>query len=171
MRLRPNTWRRLRWTCTVLTVVLLVPWTASFWFFAQRNSHSMGGPYISFSFRCGTLMYMTFTRFEHGGAPDHDTMEWRLDIRKPHWPQLIVQYHVHPIADQLYDKDVILPLTPLLAAMLAATGWLWWREVRTRRRKAWQCAKCGYDRRGLAATSAKCPECGAADVTHALQRD
>ncbi len=33
------------------------------------------------------------------------------------------------------------------------------RARRAQRRKAWECPRCGYDRRGLAAGGA-CPECG-----------
>jgi hypothetical protein len=52
------------------------------------------------------------------------------------------------------------PLWPLLIAALPPAWILWrpdlhaWREVRRA-----CCAKCGYDRRGLAA-GARCPECG-----------
>jgi hypothetical protein len=36
---------------------------------------------------------------------------------------------------------------------------LWGHERKERRSMTWLCAKCGYDRRGLA-TVAECPECG-----------
>jgi len=45
------------------------------------------------------------------------------------------------------------------AALIAGiSAWALWRD---RTRRAWECARCGYDLRGLR-ESAPCPECGAA---------
>lgn len=47
-----------------------------------------------------------------------------------------------------------------LVIALASTPWLFWRLNRAaRRRRSGHCARCGYDRAGLA-PEAPCPECG-----------
>ena len=57
---------------------------------------------------------------------------------------------------------VTIPLWMPLAPTLLATAAAWRLDALARRRaRAGVCAKCGYDRAGLAA-SAVCPECGAA---------
>jgi hypothetical protein len=43
---------------------------------------------------------------------------------------------------------------------LAAAGFTWWIDARSKRRsRVGQCMQCGYERAGLSAT-ASCPECG-----------
>ena len=56
--------------------------------------------------------------------------------------------------------EVALPLW-IPAALTACWALIGWRRVH--RRKAHECASCGYDRTGLRA-GATCPECGAAAV-------
>lgn len=56
----------------------------------------------------------------------------------------------------------------LVIAFVGVPCWFWTlRNLRAwRRRKRGVCVACGYDRRGIAAISTVCPECGAAgDVT------
>lgn len=68
-----------------------------------------------------------------------------------------------------------LPLTPLWNGAAVNTAFyaavflllIWGPSTLRRviRVRAGRCTACGYDRRGLAAASAPCPECGAADAT------
>ncbi len=54
----------------------------------------------------------------------------------------------------------VAPMYPgLLAAIVGVAAMPGWK--RSRRRRLGQCARCGYDRRGLA-VGAACPECGEA---------
>ncbi len=91
-------------------------------------------------------------RFMHFYGPNNT---WGDSERiYPAWiapPGLWTEVHRYP-----GGWDVSIPMSNLATLILGAGVILWRLD---RRRAAYECPKCGYDRRGLA-EGAVCPECG-----------
>ncbi len=138
----------IKWGGTALTVLLLVVWVGSRWWWAGVEFLPTGE------------LFVTGGRFAIGWqepwsiVPENYScwmsrlwstrFEWWFDA----WPQ--------PGAMGRTLFTVVSPIWVIFLLAAAPTLWLWWRD---RRRAPGMCTHCGYDLRGVA--HEVCPECGA----------
>lgn len=83
--------------------------------------------------------------------------EW--SISGPRWPNMdrIGSFGVPPFTGR--STTYGLPLWPLIVPPVFFMWWMWIRMRRAEDR-GHKCHHCGYDLRGLAITTTRCPECG-----------
>ncbi len=149
---RDNLKRRVRktvkWGGAGLTVLLLVVWIGSGWFYVTcglQSRDELGLAYGGNSYSPA----MGITHVVDNG--------WRYGpLRSPEIFWEINWSAVWP------DPYFSVPLWPAVLLSLLATAAAWRADLKYLRRvREGACAGCGYDRAGLAA-GAVCPECGAA---------
>lgn len=137
----------IKWSCTALTVLLLVVWIGSAWW------------------GCGGKLLPTGELFIGGGALNFGwNRPWSIIPNQLEW------WGFFPTAyDFVWSFDVFrgttfggatntfvtVPLWSLLLPFAALNGWLWYRD---RPRKPGHCVICNYNLR--ANTTGVCPECG-----------
>ena len=163
-------WRRFRkwakWACTVAAgaAVGLAVLTR---FFSASVEHSNGGGKEWFGSACTGRLWIG----EYRDVPPHSRwLGWRWDFgRYEGWdwsmrPDLptesaMDEWHLGVLCprDRFGTFVGVSVIHPALFTSVVA-GLLWYAG--RRRFGPGRCAKCGYDRHGLAA-DAKCPECGA----------
>jgi hypothetical protein len=137
-----------KWVLSVVTLLIGVAWPLSLRYFAIHGDSMIGVRCVGISM--GTVWYAVY----EFGVPGWEVGKATPPIRCNWW----FTFKWNPEDERM----VFVPLWAPLACSGAATGLLWWPDVRRRwRRRSRRCASCGYDRRGLAA-DAKCPECGTA---------
>ncbi|MCC6908081.1 MAG: hypothetical protein IT430_09090 [Phycisphaerales bacterium] len=139
----------IKWSGTVLTVLLLVVWVGSAWWYAIFYL----GPTLGLGVHAGRVLVV----WEEPWSIIPVSSEWELGR---HSSPLSFSWWFYvergPWAAGTYAK-VYIPLWALVVLFAAPTLRLWWRD---RRKPPGLCVKCGYDLRG--ADHAVCPECGAA---------
>lgn len=146
----------LRWTLTVVMVVLVMVWVGSGWYYLR-------GPLSS---TVGKSKYTHFVIWDRGvctiaisggdGSPLIDLNHgWVLNktvsVELPLW-----KWEFERIGAGVW---VQFPLWLFVLLFAIPTTMLWVSHIRARRRGPYACVKCGYDTRGLAGTQT-CPECG-----------
>lgn len=152
-------WRRFRtwakWTCTGAAILLGIVWLASPWLhvgWARRDWTADIGAGTLDLCSCRTpvpagFQGLWFLRQEP------TAMRWKYE-----------SFDFGNAAQGILGHCYAIPLWPPLLFAIIATTVLWWPVLRGwRRERAGCCARCGYERRGLA-PDAKCPECGANPV-------
>ncbi|MCC6908080.1 MAG: hypothetical protein IT430_09085 [Phycisphaerales bacterium] len=139
----------IKWSGTVLTVLLLVVWVGSAWWACTL--------FLPTSLLASVMSGQIY-------------VEWREPV-SVHWSQVqwVGPYRASTqfawwFARQTFSTpggsittSTSVPLWSLVCLSALPTTWIWYRD---RRRAPGLCAKCGYDLRG--ADHAVCPECGAA---------
>jgi hypothetical protein len=146
MKPHPRIRRAIKWGGAAATVVLVGVWVLSFWrnfVWVSRAGDGMGlGAGGVFVARSHTPVAPPDVGW-HAMAREADVGFW---------------FFYEPFGAGGWSLFV--PLWVPIAAVAAVTADAWYMDKRRRRGDfAHLCAKCGYDRTGLAA-AAPCPECG-----------
>lgn len=138
----------MKWGGAVAAVFLIAAWIGT------------GGGFASFTTRAGRTVSIGTGCFWLSGGPN----SWGSP-RKPGWDSGTNPWRVYSTvqADTFGAIWFVgVPLWMFAPPALAASAIAWAIDARIRRRASTHlCAKCAYDRTGLA-PSAVCPECGAA---------
>lgn len=152
----------LKWAGAGMCAVILAAWFASGWFgsIVQTLEHER---LWDFEVVGGRLC---LARVDFGPPGSVSGSEFHSSVTKrktptPAWDWSISrEVHVNPGLPNDYFIEV--PLHVPLALIALVTGGLFGNDTRRRRTAGTnRCAKCGYDRAGLA-EGAACPECGVA---------
>ncbi len=155
MKPHPRIRKTIKWGGAVVTVLLVVAWVGSGWFFVSctfgrpitetsgrlRSVHIVNGVVRSSSF---TGMAGVFLPHGLDAGLARGSFRWDADY-----------------FDSYTSASVVIPLWPAVVMLSLATGTAWRLDTLARRRERLNhCPKCNYDRTGLA-PGAVCPECGA----------
>ena len=147
MKPRSRIRKAIKWTNAALVVVLMVVWAVS-WHWVWWYKHD---GYIAMFFPdCVGLIKWTDFQAQ---LPDG----WDSNQSNGHTTaNLLPQFSS--------SRDYLgigVPYWLPLLAFAATWAVLWRHDRRLSRVEQGRCVKCGYDRTGLKAVSATCPECGA----------
>lgn len=150
----------VRWLFTVVAVSITAWWglSSSFtamvcrqgspmayaWVEAGALNLMIAGPVYAHPVRYAVRVTQRAHLWESIGRADIEARAWRW---LPWWS----------IDPNTEVSMCVIPVWPLVACSLLASGWCW---ARRRGARPGLCASCGYDRATLA-PDAKCPECGA----------
>lgn len=136
----------IKWSCTLLTVLLLVMWVGSAWWWggvdrAPASYVGMSAGRIGIGWRePWSITSMT-----------GDWVFVRSSLRIQWW------FEGRKVASGgTTFSTVLMPMWPLVVLAATPTIWIWWHD---RRSPPTGCRNCGYDLRGAA--HEVCPECGA----------
>ena len=146
MKLYPRIRKTIKWGGAAVTVLLMVVWIGSGWCRAMWASPhdfqaSLWGGRLEMSI--GRMSQFPISQHFFKFEVEPSTLQW-----VPHW----VKWPTWRL--------VIVPLWIFPSVTLLVTAAAWRLDIRAHRRaKLNLCAKCGYDRTGIA-RDAKCPECG-----------
>ncbi len=134
----------IKWSCTLLTVLLLVLWVWSAWWYAGIKLLPTGSIDVSAGGVCiGWYEPWSIVPVDSG---------WMTPDRHS-WP---LEWWFHGERDTLLGGGYfVIPIWALVVLFATPTSWLWDQD---RRRQPDLCANCGYDLRGAA--HEMCPECG-----------
>lgn len=137
-----------KWPCTVLTVLLVIVWVGSAWWFVRVSAL----PTFGFSVGAGRVQLYWCTPWSLLPERGIETFRTRMPATM-HWQFGLERGLLSSL--NMTDTRVFIPLwfVTLLFGLPAAATW-----HRDRRRAPSVCVKCGYDLRGN--TSGVCPECG-----------
>lgn len=148
-----------KWGGAVLTLLLLVVWIGSGWWYGEvewlapfhwmRLGASEGSLFLSFGSWDSGLSHSTLS-FEPRA---NNWNGWRDLIGRWDTFRTLVPY----------GWSVACPIWVVMGIVFASTSLVWRTDVRAMRRaREGLCAACGYDLVGLAGTAAGavCPECG-----------
>lgn len=142
----------IKWSGTVLTVLLLVVWVGSAWW-------GFGG-LVGRTTIAGIDSGGLFVRYESSNmlAQMVANGEWPTPVWRHragvHWWVYWRQYR-SSLSGALLRMDAYVPIWTVLLVLSVPTCYLWYRD---RRRPPGLCSKCGYDLRGT--DHDVCPECG-----------
>jgi hypothetical protein len=143
MKPHPRIRKTIKWGGAAVTVLLLVVWIGSGWFYSIRAAR------IAIGCAHGSLVVAP-----NGDGRSMPTWWWGWHFyRIPAGFDLWFSYKGE------YDWSV--PLWVLIAPLGASTALAWRADARAHNARARLnlCPKCNYDRAGIAA-DANCPECG-----------
>ncbi|HVU63860.1 MAG TPA: hypothetical protein VHC70_07780 [Phycisphaerales bacterium] len=145
MKPHPRIRKTIKWGGAAVTLLLVVVWIGSGWWYP----HCYPAPWLSLTaLRGGVMIY-----YDTAPVPDHNLVERRRQILVA----VNKQWNWRPMFSAGQAK---LPLWMPTGLMVIPTLLAWRLDTLARRRARLSlCAKCNYDRAGLAA-GAKCPECG-----------
>ena len=148
----------LRWTATIVAVLVLAFTVATFWYDFRYGSLRW------FVGVCGGQIHVVhvddayFLWDGHPvtvGAPMGAHVEPARPLPKNYTPA----WSLWPGWDSFPDtRGVYVPLWPFVLVPALMAGWRWWRDWP--RPGPGQCRRCGYDLTGN--VSGRCPECGVA---------
>ena len=142
----------MKWGGAVVTVLLVVVWIGSRWWFAFAQ-----GTHFGVTVYPGGIMLVEQT------SPSLPPW-WGLHSREGYGGFEGMWEWWFGFVSGNYGWQFFMPLWPFALATLSATVVAWRLDTLARRRARLTphlCPKCNYDRTGLAA-DAVCPECGAA---------
>ena len=143
----------VKWGGAVVSVVLLVVWVGSGWWYLGRMSSAR----VYFVASCGQLRICSYV-YSDFRSPSLGTNVGRTKMPFGWW----FRYQQDASGQYLY-----IPLWFLAVVSGSVTTNAWRLDTLARRRvRAGLCPKCNYDRTGLA-PGAVCPECGAAAIVPA----
>lgn len=137
----------MKWSGTMLTVLLLVVWVGSRSWYASASVAERGCVYVCWG--CLSISW------ERPWADPRGPLEIDLMREMPHFIWWFRYREQATPALSVRRMDIPVWIIAMLVAVPSA--WLWYRD---RRRAPGLCIKCGYDLRGNA--SGVCPECGSA---------
>ncbi len=138
----------IKWSGTVLTVLLLVVWVGSVFGFARIG----GAPPLDVGIQDGVVFCYWEKPWTHRPYSLHYSYGRTYGHRR--WARW---FHVWTVPIPYGTcTTVYIPIWFVAALTGLPTAWLWYRD---RRRAPGLCIKCGYDLRG--ADHKVCPECGA----------
>jgi hypothetical protein len=150
MRPHPRIRKTVKWGGAVVSVVLLVVWVGSGWWYAK-----WGGSDWSVVLTPGSISLTDYGKLVppefHGWAcgAHHFQFPWQWSFQTERGGG----YHGY-----------FVPLWALAFACILPAAIAWRLDILARRRaRIGFCPKCGYNRTGLA-PQAVCPECGAAAI-------
>ncbi len=150
MKPHPRIRKMVKWGGTLVSVVLLVVWVGSGWWYVQTvipggTLLQLGAGTAIVSRKAGLPRQFTGI---HWMANRSHRFEWAARSGR--------------LPDERY---LVVPLWPPLITSVCAAGVAWRLDFLTRRRaRIGHCVKCNYNRAGLAG-GARCPECGAMPVS------
>lgn len=159
-----------KWGGAVVTVLLLVVWVMSAWWYAGFQSHWNRNEFDADAHN-GTVGIVWGRPDDAPGAP---FIEWEFDLTLddrggPLWFRLRGEWYLRHDGPPL-SRDVTYVMFPIwfpLVIVLTGTSLVWRADLRAMRRaREGLCAACGYDLAGTAA-GAVCPECGRGDTQRA----
>lgn len=140
-RSRPRS--SIKWSCTVLTVLLLVVWVGSAWWVVS------------------TPVTKTFAGVIAAGQVTivFDAREYIYEVEDFYFGKtsrpFAWSFGYLILSDAPLTVLVFIPLWAIATLTALLSAWLWYRD---RRRGPGLCGSCGYDLRGN--TRGVCPECG-----------
>jgi hypothetical protein len=149
MKPHPRIRRTIKWGGAAMTVLLVVVWIGSGWWFASLRC--LAGFYLEVG--AGTVQVTHIDGEPQGpnyqigryAGPGFRRAWWFQDVRAP------------------YFHAIVIPIWVVLAVVLPAASIAWrFDAVATRRDRARRlglCLRCNYERIGLSPGS-PCPECG-----------
>ncbi len=147
MKPHPRIRKTIKWGGAVVTVLMGVVWIGSTWWRVDRYSQG------SFeSIEHGSIMIVRGVDLSALADPG-----WRMGRASKRSPWA---WWFHYDSSPSPPRGGLIPMWFPTSMALAVTATAWRLDTRARRRALLNlCAKCGYDRTGLAA-GAVCPECG-----------
>lgn len=154
MRTTPKLRRNMKIAGLTLSLLLAALWIGSEWFQVE----CLRGPDVTI-YRVTKGVFCIFHTTMDLGPPYYNPTGLSFDKRDDMFiiPSFIWKFHFNSSPT---TSVLMIPLWSPLFIVVACTGLIWWRDrVMTRWEISGCCKKCGYDRRGLDATT-KCPECG-----------
>jgi hypothetical protein len=147
MQSLPRTTQFLKWTLTLICVVLSFAWMLSDVYVFILNGPQGAQASITGGQLCLSLDTPPLLESEQpktGIQEYYSEYRWGFEVV---WRSAVKAFYV--------------PMWFIITAFAGFSGYWWRREYKVRRaRSHGACHGCGYDRRGILAT-AKCPECGA----------
>ncbi|HVU63862.1 MAG TPA: hypothetical protein VHC70_07790 [Phycisphaerales bacterium] len=147
MKPHPRIRKTIKWGGAAVTLLLVVVWIASGGFFASWSGPSGCGGGVSEG--CVAL-------WDHGSvAPQSRTS---MFLRTPSYRLHLWAFVSRWTSCTEWSMQVPLWLPAMLTVVVSAAAWRL-DSLARRRARLNLCAKCHYNRAGLAAV-AKCPECG-----------
>ncbi|MFN0012504.1 MAG: hypothetical protein ACKVS8_12770 [Phycisphaerales bacterium] len=148
MRPHPRIRKTVKWGGAAVCAALLVVWVGSGWWFLMWSS--TGGTIVQIGAGQATVA-SDMSKYLAPYQPGLEAGRTRASFA----------YGFDWIAEGL-DWEFVFPLWAPFVLFLIPTAIAWCLDARARRAaRIGLCAKCGYDRAGLA-PGAVCPECGAA---------
>jgi hypothetical protein len=148
MTIRRRMRSAIKWTGAVVSLLLVIGWTTSRWYFIGYMS-----PLYSVHLGCGRIRATTsdIPVRQYSGWPILRCMNPRYDW----WFE-----HDTSKSGLVTRKNLAVPLWPFILSIAVPT-FLMFRTDRRRARESWLglCRRCGYSRTGLSDDRA-CPECG-----------
>ena len=153
MKPHPRIRKTIKWGGAAVTVLLVVVWVGSGWWWIGRTEYGHFHPVIG-NGRI-TLIYTTYPLNLSHRVPGIyverlESIWWAWGFEWENYGGI---------------RALRMPLWPFALASSASYALAWRLDTLARRRaKLNLCPKCGYDRTGIL-QDAKCPECGLASVS------